>query len=185
VRAEVAGERTNRRHRPGRAFEATAYTFEIVCDYGAYRDLQRHRMLTLQAQPLTPALGYAVPADVAEAGAEREYRAIQEACAGLYADLREPFAHEAAYAVTLAHRIRFTMAMNAREAMHLIELRSQPQGHESYRAVAQRMHAAIRDEAGHRAIADAMIFVDHSTPAAGRLEAERRSERRRAEIGST
>ena len=87
---------------------------------------------------------------------------------------------EAAYAVTLAHRIRFTMVLNAREAMHLIELRSQPQGHESYRAVAQEMHRQIAEVAGHRAIAAMMAFVDHSGPGAGRLAAERRQEARRA-----
>ena len=68
--------------------------------------------------------------------------------------------------MTLAHRIRFTMTLNAREAMHLIELRSQPQGHESYRAVAQEMHRQIAEVAGHRAIAAMMSFVDTSGPGA-------------------
>jgi thymidylate synthase ThyX len=147
----------------------------VVCDYGAYRDLQRHRLLTLQAQPLTPRLGYDLPPEVAAAGAGATYEASQAACAELYDELRPAFPAECAYAVTLAHRIRFTMTLNAREAMHLIELRSQPQGHESYRRVAREMHRLIRDEAGHRAIADAMRFVDRSDPAAGRLAAERRA----------
>jgi thymidylate synthase ThyX len=177
--AAWAGRRGDRRQRPGRALEATAYAFEVVCDYGAYRDLQRHRMLSLQAQPLTPALGYAVPDEVAAAGAGDAYAAVQEACAGLYDRLVTDMPVEASYAVTLAHRIRFTMTMNAREAMHLIELRSQPQGHESYRWVAREMHRLIRDAAGHRAIAAMMTFVDTSDPAAGRLAAERRLEERR------
>jgi thymidylate synthase ThyX len=88
--------------------------------------------------------------------------------------------HEAAYAVTLAHRIRFTMVLNAREAMHLIELRSQPQGHESYRRVAREMHRQIAEVAGHTAIASMMSFVDRSDPAAGRLASEARAEGRRA-----
>jgi thymidylate synthase ThyX len=175
-----ADGRGDRRQRPGRALEATTYSFEVVCDYGAYRDLQRHRMLTLQAQPLTPALGYEIPAEVFEAGAEADYAAIQARCAALHDALAAELPAEAAYAVTLAHRIRFTMTMNAREAMHLIELRSQPQGHESYRRVAREMHAAIRDVAGHTAIAAMMTFVDESDPAAGRLAAERRQEARRA-----
>ena len=173
-----AGRREDRRQRPGRALEATTYTFEIVCDYGAYRDLQRHRMLTLQAQPLTPALGYAVPDEVAEAGAADEYAALQASCVDLHDALAAEVPAEAAYAVTLAHRIRFTMTLNAREAMHLIELRSQPQGHESYRSVAQEMHRQIGEVAGHRAIARMMSFVDTSGPGAGRLAAERRQERR-------
>jgi thymidylate synthase ThyX len=173
------GERADRRERPGRALEATTYTFEVVCDYGAYRDLQRHRLLTLQAQPLTPSLGFGVPDEVGDAGCEDEYRAIQEECAELARALAASFPDEAPYAVTLAHRIRFTMTMNAREAMHLIELRSQPQGHESYRRVALDMHRLIEEEAGHRVIAAMMRFVDRSTPAAGRLAAETRHQQRR------
>jgi thymidylate synthase ThyX len=177
---EWAGRRGDRRQRPGRALEATTYAFEVVCDYGAYRDLQRHRMLSLQAQPLSPALGYDVPAEVEEAGAGEDYAATQAACTGLHSALRAEFPEEAAYAVTLAHRIRFTMVLNAREAMHVIELRSQPQGHESYRRVAREMHRQIAEVAGHRAIAGMMSFVDASDPSAGRLAAERRQEARRA-----
>jgi thymidylate synthase ThyX len=175
-----AGERTDRRRRPGRALEATTYAFEVVCDYGAYRDLQRHRMLTLQAQPLTPRLGYDVPAEVADAGGGDAYDAAQAACVGLHDALAQVVPEEAAYAVTLAHRIRFTMVLNAREAMHLIELRSQPQGHESYRWVAREMHRQIAEVAGHGAIASMMTFVDHSDPAAGRLASEARQESRRS-----
>jgi thymidylate synthase ThyX len=178
--AAWAGDRADRRQRPGRALEATTYAFEIVCDYGAYRDLQRHRMLTLQAQPLTPRLGYDVPPEVARAGAGEVYDAAQAACAALHDALAGAFPAEASYAVTLAHRIRFTMVLNAREAMHLIELRSQPQGHESYRRVAREMHRQIAEVAGHGAIAGMMAFVDDSGTGAGRLAAERRQEARRA-----
>jgi thymidylate synthase ThyX len=173
------GQRSDRRQRPGRAFEATSYTFEIVCDYGAYRDLQRHRLLTLQAQPLTPWLGYAMPPEVEAAGVAEAYAERQEACTALYEALAGVHPAEAAYAVTLAHRIRFAIILNAREAMHLIELRSQPQGHESYRWVAREMHRLIAEEAGHPGIAAAMSFVDASEPVAGRLAAERRDLTRR------
>jgi thymidylate synthase ThyX len=175
----VCGERSNRRHKPGRALEAAVYTFEIVCDYGAYRDLQRHRMLSLQAQPLSVSLGYATPEDVVEAGCADDYAEAQEESAALFRALSDHSPIVAPYAVTLAHRIRFVMVINAREAMHLIELRSQPQGHESYRRVAQLMHDQIADVAGHRALAKMMSFVDHSIPAAGRLAAERRTELKR------
>jgi thymidylate synthase ThyX len=137
-------------------------------------------MLSLQAQPLTPHLGYDVPGEIVDAGCDAEYVATQEACADLARRLGEMFPHEASYAVTLAHRIRFTMTLNAREAMHLIELRSQPQGHETYRHVAREMHRSIADEAGHRALAAMMRFVDRSSQAAGRLGAERRQEERAA-----
>jgi len=178
--AAWAGARTDRRQRPGRALEVTSYAFEVVCDYGAYRDLQRHRMLTLQAQPLTPRLGYDLPDEVARAGGGDAYDAVQAASARLHDELAEVVPDEAAYAVTLAHRIRFTMVLNAREAMHLIELRSQPQGHESYRLVAREMHRQIAEVAGHTAIASMMSFVDRSDPAAGRLASESRLEQRRA-----
>lgn len=170
-----AGDRADRRERPGRALEATAYTFEVVCDYGAYRDLQRHRLLTLQAQPLTPHLGWAMPDEVADAGGADAYARVMRESAELHGLLAAAHPHEAAYAVSLAHRIRFTMTMNAREAMHLIELRSQPQGHPAYREVAHRMHQLIAEGAGHRAIAGMMRFVDLTDPAAGRLAAEART----------
>jgi len=178
VLATYAGDRADRREKPGRALEATTYTFEVVCDYGAYRDLQRHRMLSLQAQPLGVALGWALPAEVAEAGCDEAYAQVMSESAELCARLADRLPLAGQYAVSLAHRIRFVMVMNAREAMHLIELRSQPQGHVTYREVAQQMHQRIR-EIGHTAIADMMRFVDHSMPTAGRIAAERRLEQRR------
>jgi len=181
VLAALAGARADRRERPGRALEATAYTFDITCDYGAYRDLQRHRLLTLQAQPLTPALGWDMPPEVGEAGGSGDWERTMRASAGLHALLSARFPHDGAYAVSLAHRIRFTMVLNARELMHLVELRSQPQGHPAYRAVAQAMHRALREVAGHHALADMMRFVDTSDAGAGagRLAAERRAQTRR------
>lgn len=180
----LAGERRDRRWRPGRALESTTYTFEVVCDYGAYRDLQRHRMLSLMAQPLGPDLGYEVPVEVARAEAGDEYARVQDACAELARRIAEHRPVEVPYAVTLGHRIRFTMTMNAREAMHLIELRSQPQGHESYRWVAVEMHRLIDHVAGHHAIAGMMRFVDTGRSGSGRLAAERRQEARRADAGT-
>ncbi len=84
------------------------------------------------------------------------------------------------YAVAMAYRVRFYMDMNAREAMHVIELRSAPQGHPAYRRVCQQMHTLIANTAGHHAIADAMRFTDHSEVELERLNAERALERKRA-----
>ena len=134
----------------------------MVTDYGAFRDLQRHRLLTIEWQPLGTALGYDVPEIVVEAGEERRLRRVARALArAVRGPGRPDFPAQAAYAVALAFRIRYVMQMNAREAMHLIELRSGPQGHPAYRRVAQEMHRAIDREAGHRAIAAAMTHVDH------------------------
>ena len=174
------GERGNRRHKPGRAFERVSYRFDVLADYGAFRDLQRHRMLTLEWQPLSPAHGYVMPEAVVEAGAAGLFEEAMERSAGLYADLVGPFPAEAAYAVALAYRVRFVMQMNAREAMHVIELRTTPQGHEAYRAICQEMWRLIRDQAGHHGIAEAMRFVDTSGDGLGRLQAERLAEKKRS-----
>ena len=105
-----------------------------------------------------------------------------ERSASLYEALEERFPAESSYAVSLAYRVRFSMHMNAREAMHLIELRTTPQGHPAYRIVGQEMHRLIAEQAGHHAIAAMMRFVDHSAePELERLQAERRSESRRLE----
>ncbi len=175
------GERRNRRHRPGRALERTDYRFELVTDYGAFRDLQRHRLLTIEWQPLGPGLGYDVPPLVEEAGLAEPYVASLERSRRLAEDLAGLHPEHAPYAVALAFRIRYVMQMNAREAMHLIELRSGPQGHPSYRLVAQQMHRAIAEVAGHRALAAAMTHVDHGSTDLERLEAERRADARRQE----
>jgi thymidylate synthase ThyX len=103
------------------------------------------------------------------------------------ADLyEEMLSHElrdaAPYAVVMAYRVRFYMEMNAREAMHVIELRTSPQGHPSYRRVCQLMHRAIADQAGHRAIAAAMQFVDHSDVELERLQSERHLEKKRSSM---
>jgi thymidylate synthase ThyX len=178
--AAMVGERSNRRHRPGRGFEALRYRFEIVSDYGAFRDLQRHRMLTCQWQRLGPDLGAGVPDEVREAGVGGEFERALEVSRTEYerllgAGLRE----QAPYALSLAYRIRYTLDLNAREAMHLIELRSGREGHPTYRAVAQAMHERIA--AIHPGVAAAMSHVDTSAePRLERIMSEIRTQRKRA-----
>ena len=183
LRAYVGG-RANRRHKPGRAFERTSYRFDVLADYGAFRDLQRHRLLTIEWQPLSARHGYTEPAAIEEAGAVADWRAVMGQSADLYERLCANGLRDIApYAVVMAYRVRFYMDMNAREAMHVIELRTSPQGHPSYRRVCQLMHRAIADEAGHRAIADAMQFVDHSEVELERLHSERQMEKKRRATG--
>jgi thymidylate synthase ThyX len=180
LRAYV-GTRKNRRHRPGRAFERTSYRFDVLGDYGAFRDLQRHRLLTLEWQRLGPRYGWAMPEAVAEADAADDWKRVMDASADLHdAIAATGMPDVASYAVAMAYRVRFYMDMNAREAMHVIELRTTPQGHPSYRRIGQAMHRLIAEKAGHRAIAAAMTFADHSAVELERLEAERAAERRRA-----
>jgi thymidylate synthase ThyX len=179
VRAYV-GDRTNRRHRPGRAFERPSYRFDVLADYGAFRDLQRHRMLTVEWQPLSARHGYTRPDAVADAGCADAFDESMERSRSLHDALAARFPAQAPYAVALAYRLRFVMQMNAREAMHLVELRSAPQGHPAYRLVAQQMHRLIAEQAGHHAVAEAMRFADHTPePRLERLAGERRAEQRR------
>ncbi|NNN18796.1 MAG: thymidylate synthase [Acidimicrobiaceae bacterium] len=171
------GERQNRRHKPGRAFEQTNYLFEVECDYGAFRDLQRHRMLTIEWQVLDTSLGYMLPELVSDFGLKERYLEIMDGARVFHSELRDTLEPEiCAYAVPMAYKIRFTMDLNAREALHLIELRSSPQGHSSYRKVAQRMFSCIRDVAGHRNVAASMKFVDFDDYRIGRLSSLRQVE---------
>ena len=181
--AELVGERQNRRHRPGRGWEAVRYRFEIVSDYGGFRDLQRHRMLTCQWQRLGPELGAGVPAEVTDAGAGDIYRRALETSRTEFERLESLGMTDAApYALCLGYRIRYVLDLNAREAMHLCELRSGREGHPTYRAVAQAMHERIASV--HPAIAAGMKHVDSSTePRLERIMSEIRAHRKRVAAG--
>jgi thymidylate synthase ThyX len=178
--AELVGERRNRRHRPGRGFEALRYRFEIVSDYGAFRDLQRHRMLTVQWQTLGPELGAGVPEELEQAGVADSYREGLERSRAEYDRIAAAGRAELApYALCLGYRIRYVLDLNAREAMHLIELRSGREGHPAYRAVAHALHAEIA--AVHPAVAAAMTFVDRDTePRLERILSEIRAHAKQA-----
>jgi thymidylate synthase ThyX len=175
---DLVGDRENRRHRPGRGYESVRYRFEIVSDYGAFRDLQRHRMLTCQWQQLSPHLGAEVPAELDDAGVGDAFRTALEASHAEYDRLVSVgLAAQAPYALSLAYRIRYVLDLNAREAMQLIELRSGREGHPSYRAVAHAMWDQINEV--HPAVANATTFVDREMePRLERLMSEIRNEQR-------
>ncbi|MBA3288324.1 MAG: FAD-dependent thymidylate synthase [Acidimicrobiia bacterium] len=178
VRAYV-GERENRRHKPGRAFERIDYRFDVLSDYGAFRDLQRHRMLTIEWQKLTPRHGYVRPELVDDAGQQPPFDDAMARSAALYDALAGELSQQASYAVAMAYRVRYVMQFNARAAIHLLELRSGSQGHPAYRRVVLEMHRLIAEQAGHRAVAEAMTHLSTEEPELERLEAERRAEQRR------
>ena len=178
------GERTNRRHRPGRALERPFYRFDVLSDYGAFRDLQRHRMMTIDWQRLCPEHGFDTPEAIEAAGEVDQFTDAMERSAELHDTLSDPFPHEASYGVALAYKLRYIIDMNARQAMHMLELRTSPQGHPAYRLVCQEMHRLVSEEAGHHALAEMMRFVDHSAEQPlERLDAERRAEARRESGG--
>lgn len=182
--AASVGDRTNRRHKPGRGFERSDYRFDILCDYGIFRDLQRHRMLTLDWQRLTPDHGFVTPQSIDDIGAVESWQGAMERTAALYADVTTACGKDVGqYVVPFAYKIRFFLQMNAREAFHLLELRTAAGGHPDYRRVCQTMHTLIKTQAGHELIADAMSYVDYNDYDLARLDGERHAEARRAAAG--
>jgi dTMP kinase len=154
------GERLNRRHRPGRALEKAHYSWDLVCDYGIFRDLQRHRMVDdLEWQQLTPRYGYDVPSLVEEAGLTDLFEECFELSLELYSRLQqEGYPLEAQYATLLGHKMRWKVTYNAREAFHLHELRTSPQGHPGYRKLVLQMHEKLASV--HPMLAESMKFVN-------------------------
>ena len=168
------GDRLNRRHKPGRAMEQAHYSWEIVCDYGIFRDLQRHRMVDdLAWQELTPRYGYEIPELVEEAGLSDQFERCFDISLELYSLLQAGgFQLEAQYATLLGHRMRWKITYNAREAFHFHELRTAPQGHPGYRKLVKRMHDMVAEV--HPQITNAMTFVNKDEdPELTRLAAER------------
>jgi len=176
---ELAAARGNRRHKPPRAAELAVYTFDLIGDFGMYRDLHRHRMLTQERQVLTTRLGYEVTEDVRAAGVESRFREELDRAAETAEQIAADQPLEAQYAVPMAFRLRWSMTVNLRALIWLCELRSQPQGHPAYRRMAQQLFAAVR--AVHPRLATLFRFVDLSAPELGRLGAEARQDRKRAQ----
>ena len=177
--ASMVGNRRNRRHKPGRALERSYYRFDVVCDFGAFRDLQRHRMMTIEWQPLTTRLGHERPEELADAGLDGLWDRTLEEAGEFYERVRTSLGRQVAqYAAPFACHIRFMMEMNARQALHLIELRTQPAGHPNYRRVCIEMHRQIAEVAGHTRIADAFTFLNTQGVDLERLESERRAAER-------
>lgn len=154
------GERLNRRHKPGRALEVAHYSWDILCDYGIFRDLQRHRMVdAFEWQLLTPRYGFDMPELVEQAGLSDKFEQCFDLSAELYSAMQaEDFALEAQYATLLGHRMRWKITYNAREAFHLHELRTSPQGHPGYRKLVKAMHEKLAEI--HPLLTDAMVFVN-------------------------
>ncbi len=184
IRAYV-GQRQNRRHKPGRGMERSFYRFDVLSDFGSFRDLQRHRMLTIDWQRLGVKHGYSTPPAIAEVGWSQRW----DDAMGHLTDFHDSVMNEhgadvAQYVVPFGFKLRYSMQFNAREAFHMLELRTAQQGHPDYRRVCQLMHTAIREQAGHTALADAMSYVDHGSYDLERLEAERRAEQKRESADS-
>jgi len=171
------GDRKHRRNRPGRALENIYYTFDILADFGIYRDLHRHRILTQERQPLTVIHGYTLPDEIIDAGFKKEFVDCMEKARDAYEMIHPEFPEEAQYVVPLAYKVRWYIKFNLREAFHFIELRTSPQGHSSYRKISQLMFREI--EKVHPNLAHHMKFVDMNDYSLGRLKSELRKEEKR------
>jgi len=174
--AAYIGERQNRRQKPGRAFESAYYTFCITGNFGMYRDLHRHRILTQERQLLTTKHGFDMPGELVEAGLDGAVREAVAEADELYRRLEKEMPLEAQYVVPLGCRMRWYAKMNLREAYHLCELRSMRQGHPDYRKVAQEIHRLISSV--HPSLAAGMKFVDYGSYGLERLEAEKKIDRK-------
>jgi thymidylate synthase ThyX len=166
------GERQSRFHRPGRAFEETYYTFDVLADLGAYRDLHRHRVLTQERQAYTVRHGYVTPPELVAAGLAAAYEQALAQAAVATERIAQDLPEAAQYLVPFAFRIRWRMRMNLRELYHFVELRSARQGHPTYRAIAQEMYQHVLRV--HPTLVAKMSFVDLNSYTLERLTAEQR-----------
>ncbi len=171
---EYVTRRRHRRDKPGRALENAYYTFDIVGNLGLYRDLQRHRILTQERQDFTVVHGYDTPVEIEAAGFGTTFSRCMEKAARLHEQVVRDFPFEAQYVVPFAYRVRWYMKMNLREAVHICELRSMPQGHPDYRFIVQEMWRQIT--AVHPTLAHCAQFIDWNTYRLGRLQSEMRTE---------
>ena len=172
--------RKNRRHKPGRGFETIYYKFDILANYGIYRDLHRHRQLTQEPQDLTTKHGYDMPKELVEAGFKEEYDKCMEKAKQTYEEIYKEFPKEAQYIVPFGYRIRWYFNLNLREVFHLTELRSQQQGHPDYRRVAQLIATKVKEV--HPSLTEHLTFVDMNTYELERLEGEKFIDQRMKEV---
>ena len=174
ILTEYFGKRRHRRDKPGRAFENVYYTFDILGNLGLYRDLHRHRVLTQERQDFTTVHDYDTPPEIEEAGFKSEFDHCMNRAADLYEQIYRDLQYEAQYVVPFAYKIRWYMKMNLREAVHLCELRTMPQGHPDYRFIAQEMWRKIGEV--HPTLAEVGRFIDWKSYHLGRLQSEMRTE---------
>ena len=173
----LARLRKNRRHRPPRAFEMTSYTFDLVNNFGMFRDFHRHRALTLERQLLTTEHGYTIPKEMKTIGMEKEFKDCMDNTKNIFNMLRKKFPEQAQYVVNFAFNYPYFMHMNLREACHLIELRTVPQGHADYRKVAQKMFYDIKKV--HPTLSKIIKFVDLKEYELERFESEKRTQEKK------
>jgi thymidylate synthase ThyX len=169
--------RTSRRQRPGRAFEMVDYTFELFTNFGIFRDLHRHRILTIERQLLSTRHGYDLPQELVDSGLDKDFRDCMYLSKQVYEEIAKTMPEEAQYVVNFAYRYPYFIKMNLREACHMIELRTAPQGHPDYRIACQKIYREI--ERVHPQLAQGIKFVDMGKYQLERFDAEKKTEKKR------
>ena len=175
--------RTSRRHRPGRAFEMIDYTFELFTNFGIFRDLHRHRILTLERQLLSTRHGYDLPPEMVDSGLDKDFRDCMYLSKHAYEEIAKTMPEEAQYVVNFAYRYPYFVKLNLREACHMVELRTAPQGHPDYRIVCQKIYNEIMRV--HPQLAQGIKFVDMNRYQLERFDAEKKSEKKRQRVTET
>jgi len=169
--------RKNRRHRPGRAFEMVNYTFDLINNFGMFRDFHRHRVLTLERQLLTTNHGFKMPKEISILGIDKDFKDCMYKSKEVFDMLRKKYSAHAQYVVNFAYNYPYFMRLNLREACHLIELRTVPQGHVDYREVAQNMFKEIKKV--HPNLSKIIKYVDLKKYELERFESEKRTEEKK------
>jgi len=175
--------RTSRRHRPGRAFEMVDYTFELFTNFGIFRDLHRHRVLTLERQLLSTRHGYDLPQELVDLGLDKDFRDCMYLSKHVYEEVAKTMPEEAQYVVNFAYRYPYFVKMNLREACHMIELRTAPQGHPDYRIACQKIYNEIKRV--HPQLSQGIKFVDMNRYQLERFDAEKKSEKKKQQVTGT
>ena len=158
----------------------TEYTFDLLTNFGMFRDFHRHRVLTLERQLLTTDHGFSVPSEVSAIGIEKDFVDCMYKSKEVFELLRAQMPEQAQYVVNFAYNYPYFMRVNLREATHLIELRTVPQGHPDYRKVGQEMFKSIKK--GHPILSQIIKFVDLKEYNLERLESEKKIEEKRKNL---
>ncbi|MDD5254081.1 MAG: FAD-dependent thymidylate synthase [Candidatus Nanoarchaeia archaeon] len=159
---------------PMRELEHIQFTFDIIIDYGAFRDLQRHRICTQTNQRFTTNLGYDVPKDIINAGMEIKYKEAMDRAKEIYEKVSEKYPLQAQYLLPLGFKKRYLLTMNLREISHLIKLRTIPLAHESYRKIAYRIYEIMKEK---QPLLSKYLVCNYTEEELGRLKSEEKTER--------
>jgi thymidylate synthase ThyX len=170
VIAAYIGNRMNRRHKPGRAFESVDYTFDLTGRIGIYRDLQRHRVCVHERQNFGTELGYDIRKEFADIGIVDDFKSKMEEVKELYNALLPIMPYQAQYVVAFGYNVKWYYRLNARQFFHVCEIRTTPHGHADYRKLVQSMATKVKEV--HPTVMEHMKYLNMSQGVLNRLGSE-------------